>query len=237
MTRNDHETPLSAEAVENQVRQVVADGQNIASEVERISRQALDTGNLEIQRMQSVVASIGRGAREGANEQPEHARQAIGEAFNGMQNALLHSFETAKLATEEQAKRMEAVYENDVKTRLSEFWQMEGAMLDSLAQSARAGTDAGATAINEVVQHAQRSGTQFGEEVQRSISTMAQTLPAALRETALAGLGAARETTARTGEAASGILQGVANTLSQKDSATQQAPSSRTDSPDDQSQT
>ncbi len=218
MSNNEHATPMSAQAVETQVRQAVADGQDIAGEVERISRQALETGNLELQRMKTVVESIGRGARDGANEHPKVARQAIGEAFEGMQNALLHSFETAKLATEEQAKRMEAFYENEAKARWAELWQMEGAMLDSLAQSARLGTDAGATAIHDLVQHGQRAGTRLGQEIQRSMMTMAQSLPAALRETALAGLSAARETTARAAEAASGMLNGVANALHTKDS-------------------
>lgn len=217
MSTKKDESTLSAEQVEEQVRKAVADGEDIAREVERISREAMETGVLELKRMKTVVESIGRGAREGASEQPDEARKAVNEAFEGLQNALLQTFESARLATEEQAKRMESYYEGEVKTRLKELWQMETAMLDSLAQAARAGSDAGATALEDVVRHARRSGTRLGEEVERSMHTLSKSLPEALRETALAGFSAAREATARAAEAASGMLSGVASVLHERD--------------------
>lgn len=216
MTNEQNNSRQTAEQIEEQVRKAVADGENIAREVEQISREALDTGMKEFERMKSVIETIGRGASAGAGEQPDSARKAVGEAFEGLQNALLQSFESARLATEEQARRAEGLYENELKARLKELQQMENAMLDSLAQAARAGSDAGAAALDDLVTHARRSGTRLGAEVEASMKKLSKSLPEALRETALAGLGAAREATARAAEIASGVLSGVAETLHEK---------------------
>ena len=216
-TQQDDKSRVSTEQVEEQVRKAVSEGENIAREVERISRDALKSGMEEFDRMKGVIESIGRGARAGASDQPDEARKAVSETFEGLQNALLHSFESARLAAEEQAARMEDYYEKELKVRLKEMQDMESAMLDSLSKAARSGTDAGAAALEDIVNHARRSGTRLGEEIQRSMHTLSKSLPEALRETALAGVGAAREASARAAEVASGVLSGVANVLHDKD--------------------
>lgn len=217
MTTKQDKSTLSAEQIEEQVRKTVAEGENIAHEVERISRDALQTGLQEFDRMKDVIESIGRGASAGAGEQPDEARKAVSETFEGLQNALLHTFESARLAAEEQSARMESYYENELKQRLKEMRDMETAMLDSLSKAARSGTDVGTAALEDIVNHARRSGTRLGEEIERSMRTLSKSLPEALRETALAGLGAAREASARAAEVASGVLSGVASVLHEKD--------------------
>ncbi len=213
MTVNKDNDFVSAEEIREQVRRAVAEGGNIAGEVERITREALELGRIEFERMQSVVESIGRGASAGASEQPDKARKEVHEAFEGLQKALLHTFETARLAAEEQAARAGDLYENELKIYLQELQQMEKTMLDSLGKAARAGSSAGAAALSDMVKHAQRSGTRLGEEVEKSMRKFAKSLPDALREMILAGMGAAREATAHAAEAASGVLSGVADTL------------------------
>lgn len=216
MSTNQERPTPSAEQVEEEVRKAVAEGEDIAREVERISRESMEAGLQEFSRMKTVIESIGRGVTAGASEQPNEARKAVTESFEGLQNALLHSFENARLTAEEQAAHAQDYYEKELKTRLTEMRELEKAMLDSLAQAARTGTDAGTNALSELVNHARHSGTRLGEEVNQSMRTLSKSLPAALRETALAGLGAASEVTARAADAASGVLSGVADVLRDK---------------------
>lgn len=216
MTSSDQQDGQSAEQIEEQVRQAVSDGENIARDVERISREAMQTGLQEVERMKTVIESIGRGAAAGASEQPDDARKAIGESFEGLQDALLHSFEQAKLAAEEQVNHAQNYYETELKARLTEMRQLETAMLDSLTQAAKTSTASGSQALNDLVAHARNSGTRLGAEVNQSMRTLSKSLPEALRETALAGLGAATEATARAADAASGVLSGVADVLHDK---------------------
>lgn len=213
MTMNQDNVSVSPEEIREQVRQAVNEGNNIAREVERIAGEALEMGRNEFERMRAVIENIGRGASAGASEQADTARKEVNEAFEGLQNALLHALENAKLATEEQAAKAEGFYENELKQRLQEMQQIEKTMLDSLSQAAKAGTDTGAAALNDMVEHARRSGTRLGEEVEKSMRTLSTSLPEALRETVLASMSAAREATARAAEVASGMLSGVADTL------------------------
>ena len=216
MSTSDEQGGKSAEQIEEQVRQAVSDGEDIARDVERISREAMQTGLQEVERMKTVIESIGRGAAAGAGEQPDTARKAISESFEGLQDALLHSFEQAKLAAEEQANHAQNYYETELKARLTEMRQLETAMLDSLTQAAKTSTAAGSQALSDLVSHARNSGTRLGTEVNQSMRTLSKSLPEALRETALAGLGAATEATARAADAASGVLSGVADVLHDK---------------------
>jgi len=203
----------SAEEIREQVRRAVKEGGDIAGEVERLTREALEMGRIEFRQLQSVIESIGRGASAGASEQPDDARKQVSEAFEGLQNALLHAFESARLAFEEQASRAGDLYENELKTQLQQLQRMETTMLDSLGKAARAGTSAGTAALDDMVRHARRSGTRLGEEVEQSLRKLSTSLPAALGEMVLAGMSAAREATARATEVASGVLSGVADTL------------------------
>jgi len=224
MTSNQDKPGLSAEEVEAQVRQAVAEGENISREVERIAREALEVGKVEFERLKSIIESIGRGASKGADSQPDQARKEVAAAVDGLQNALLATFENARLATEEQAARVEGYYENELKARLREMQEMENTMLDSLAQAARAGSDVGAAALDDLVKHARRTGTRLGEEIDSSMRKLAKSLPSALRETVQAGLKAAREVTAGAAEVASGVLSGVAGVLHESDKPASKKP-------------
>ncbi len=215
MSTDRDEPSVSAEQVEGQIRQAVDNGRNIAKEVERITGDALAMGRIELEHMKRVIEGVGRGASAG--EQPNKARAEVAEAFEGLQNAMLDVFERAKLTTQEEASRVEGYYEDELKRRLRELRDMEATMLDSLSQAAKAGSDTGAEVLRDTVRHARRSGTRLGTEVENSMRTLSKSLPEALRETALAGLGAARETGARAAEVASGILGGVADVLRGQD--------------------
>jgi len=214
----NHEHPgLSQEQVEEQVRKAVEDGRDIAREVERITSEALSLGRLEMERMKTVIEGVAKGASEGAGDSPAPGREAVSEALDGLQNAMLQSFESAKLAVEESTSKMSEYSETELKQRLAELRDMEKTLLDTLSATAKSGAHTGTEILEDLVKHARRSGTRLGSEVETSMRSLAKSLPDALRETAVAGFGAARETSARAAEAASGLFKGIAETLRDND--------------------
>lgn len=213
MNTNQDQPSTSPEQVEEQVRKAVADGRDIAEQVERVTTEALSLGRLEMQRIREVIEGVGRGASEGAGETPGSGREAVSEALDGLQNALLQTFESARLAIEEASSRAGAYSEEELGRRLRELRDLETTMLNTLSATAKSGAHAGAGILDDVVQHARRSGTRLGSEVESSMRILAKSLPEALQETALAGIGAARETSARAAESASGLFRGVAKAL------------------------
>lgn len=208
---------ISPEDVQEEVRKAVDDGRNIGHDVERITSDALATGRLEMERMKKVIEGVAKGASEGAEGSPSENRKAVSEAIDGLQSALLQSFESAKLAFEETATRAGDYSEAELKRRLEELRDLEKTMLDTLSETAKSGVHTGTEILDDLVTHARRSGTRLGSEVENSMRTLTKSLPEALRETAVAGLGAARETGARAAEAASGLLKGVAEAMREND--------------------
>jgi len=130
---------------------------------------------------------------------------------------MLQSFESAKLAVEESTSKMSEYSETELKQRLAELRDMEKTLLDTLSATAKSGAHTGTEILEDLVKHARRSGTRLGSEVETSMRSLAKSLPDALRETAVAGFGAARETSARAAEAASGLFKGIAETLRDND--------------------
>ncbi len=217
MSTNQEQPGISPEHVEAEVRQAVEDGRDIAQEVERITGEALSLGRLEMERMKKVIAGVARGASEGAGDSPAPGREAVSEALDGLQNALLQSFENAKLALEESTSKVNEYSETELKQRLAELRDMEKTLLDTLSATAKSGTSTGTEILEDLIKHARRSGTRLGSEVETSMRSLAQSLPEAMRETAEAGFDAARETSARAAEAASGLFRGMADALREHD--------------------
>ena len=213
MSTNQDKPEVTPEDVAEEVRKAVEDGRDIGQEVERITREALSVGRLEMDRMKKVIEGVGRGASEGAGDSTGPGREAVSQALDGLQNALLQSFENARLALEETTSRANQYSEEELKQRLGELRDMETTMLDTLSATAKSGLHTGSEILEDLVRHARRSGTQLGSEVESSMRTLAKSLPEALRETAEAGLGAARETGARAAEAASGLFKGMADAI------------------------
>lgn len=206
----------AAPGVEEQVRSAVEGGGDIAAEVERITREALASGRLDFKRARAVVEAVGRGASAGAEGRSDHARHAVSSALEGLQRTLIRSADDARLAMEEAASNVGSFSQGELERRLEEVRTLESMMLDSLAATAKSSSAAGAAVLDDLVAHAKRSGTRLGDEVEATMRTLAKSLPEALRETALAGIGAARESSARAAEAASGLLSGVAGALRDK---------------------
>jgi len=200
--------------VKEDVREAVAGAEDVQSEVERITTEALSRGHVDTEGLRRIITEVAHGIDAGVAGKPDHARKTASEAVEGLQSALIGAADSARLAAEEAASRLGSSYsEGDVRRSLEDLKQLESLMLDTLSRAAKAGTNTGAAILDDLVEHARRSGTRLGEQVDGSLRSLATALPEALREVALAGLGAARETSARAAQVASGILSGTARAL------------------------
>lgn len=214
---NDSDQKINVEQIESDVREAVEGSDDIRAEVERITRSALTEGRLDTAALKSIIQAVGRGASAGAGGHGERARHALAEALDGLDAAMARHAEGAKLSIEEALGKIEEFSQKDVRQALERLRGLESLMLDTLKEVADAGRVAGTDMLGSLVEHARRGGTALGEEVETTLRTVASRLPQTLQDTALAGLGAARETGARLAETASGFLAGVAEALRERD--------------------
>ena len=201
------------DALEVQVREAVERGEDINAAVERLSRDALAHGRVDAEGIREVIKAVGRGASEGAGAHGEQAREALSAALGGLEQALGQNAEAAKLSIEEAAGKAERFSREDLRRALNDLRNLEGMMLDTLSEVAAAGRSAGADILRGLADHGRAQGTVLGRRVDDSLRALSTHLPTALREMALAGLGAARETGSRLAEAAEGALKGVSDAL------------------------
>jgi len=199
--------------VEERVREAVGSAQDVRAEVERITRDALTRGHVDFERMAAVAQAVGRGATQGASARPQEARRAVSDAVAGLESVFIDTARDLRLAAQEAGGRVGSAWEGEFKRSVEDLQAVESLMLDALERATRAGRDAGADVLDDVVRHARRSGTRLRDEVDAGLRDLASGLPEAMRELVLAGVGVARETGAIAAEAASGVLTGIAGAL------------------------
>lgn len=213
MTSDDPNREPTPDEVADEVRGAFGEGEDTRAEVERITREALSGGRLDFERMRRVVQAVGEGMRAGAAGRSTAGREAVADALEGLQAALGHSAESAKLAIEEASARGGAYSEAELRRALRDLGTLEAMMLDALERAAVAGRDAGAGALADLVEHARRNGTRLGTDVDAAMRALAAGLPEALRESTLASLDLMREAGARAADVAGGVLDGLAQAL------------------------
>lgn len=215
MTARDDEptTASAADDLAGQVQDAIDNGSDIRADVERITRAALTSGHLDLARIRRVVHAVAQGATEAVHARPTIGRQAVGDALEGLHDALRHSAKSARLAIEEAAGRVDSFSEGQLRQALQDLGELESLTLDTLDKSAAAATHAGGQMIADAVRHARRNGSRLGTDVDAALRDIASGLPEAMREASFAGLDAVRETGARAAEATSGVFSGLATAL------------------------
>jgi hypothetical protein len=92
---------------------------------------------------------------------------------------------------------------------------LEGDFLDSLREAARAGRGTVSSILDDLIRHAQASGTAVGRQLEQ-MSGLSGRMAEAGRAQFEAGLRAAMSSTAMTARIASGVLAGIADSLDAK---------------------
>jgi hypothetical protein len=215
-TRKAAGKPRAGRKVPDEVRRAVERGGDIHEAVRTITLKALTRGELDGDSVRKVAGEVMKGVRAAATARGAQAGDATEKAVRGLDEALAHAAQALKLSVEEAAGRAEKFSRKDLAKARGNLESLEKLFLDTLRATSRASRGAFSSILDDLVRHARTSGTAVGRELAQSVSGLSGSVAQAGRAQFEAGVKAALSSGAMMARIASGVLAGIADSLSGK---------------------
>ena len=190
-------------------RRVAESGSDLQARIRDLTLAALTSAHLDLPRMRKVTRSVIEGVGAAVEQRGGDSGEVIRQSLEGVGDALAKAGEASILAIREARGRATEFSEHDLKRALDELASLQGLLLDTLGDVAKAGSATLSTALADFQTHARITGNALGEQLAGNIAALQRLLPPAGREGLKAGAQTAREAAERIGRIASGILAGI----------------------------
>ncbi|MEO8039967.1 MAG: DUF6781 family protein [Betaproteobacteria bacterium] len=208
---------MSEENLQSETAASVAAGGDIRSNVREITLAALRARKFEFARMREVMTQVADGITAGADKHGSDMKQALSQAFAGLDDAFTKSAHATQLALAELATRTRELNDAELRTALAELKKMETDFVATLqAATERTGGKVKAE-MQSLASHALRTGTDTGSVVAKTLGEFSGRVTATAVDSTATGLDAARKISARLAQVASGFLAGMSDVLAGKD--------------------
>jgi len=198
--------------VRDEVRRALEQGRGVQRSVRNITLKALAQGDLDQNAIRKVTTDVVKGVQEAATVQNVLAKDVVAQAIAGVDEALAHAAQALKLSIEEAAGRAGTFSREDLAKARESLEHLEGDFLDVLRETAHAGGSTVSSILQDLIRHAQASGTAVGRQLGQ-VSALSGQMAEAGRALFDAGVRAAVSSTALIARIASGVLTGIADTL------------------------
>src|SRR5512135_1947895 len=109
---------FSDEGIKQAAQAAVADGRDIREQVRDLTLAAIKQRKLEASEVKNVVKALTEGITLGLDKRAQDSRQALGQAFAGLDAALMKSAEAAHLALQQLTARGQDFSQQDLKAAL-----------------------------------------------------------------------------------------------------------------------
>jgi hypothetical protein len=204
-----------AKTIQDEVRRAVELGRGIQEAACNITLKALTRGELDRDAIRKVTGDVVKGVQEAATVQGARAKDVVAQAVAGVDEALAHAAQALKLSIEEAGGRAEKFSREDLAKARESLKNLEGDFLDTLRETARASHSTISSILDDLVRHAQSSGTAVGGQL-RQMSGLSGRMAEVGRAQFEAAVRAAAASTAMMARVASGVLAGIAENLDAK---------------------
>jgi hypothetical protein len=207
---------FSDEGIKQAASAAIEDGRDIRERVRDLTLGALKQRKLEASEVKSIVQALTEGITLGLGKRAQDSKQALGQAFSGLDAALMKSAEATKLALQQLSARGQNFSQQDLKAALDNLKNAEQNFLDTVGEVAKKSTGHIKTELDELLTHARRSGTDTGRQVAATLTEFSQQMQGVAHDSKAAGSGAAHKLSTRFTELTIGILEGITQALRDK---------------------
>lgn len=186
---------------------------DIRNRMRDLTLQALQSRHFDYPGMKQVINAMTAGISLGAQQRTGQAKEVVADALAGIDQALMKSAQAAQLALQELASRSREFSDGELKQAVEQMKRLESDFLAAVNKAAESGSALSRSEFRAFLSHAQRVGTDTGSVVAQTMREFSHRIAAQMLDAQAEGLEAAREVNARFAEAASGFLQGIADSL------------------------
>lgn len=221
-------TPLldPDEVLKQMTAQAVAQGESLRSTVRDLTLRALQSRELSLSQIKSVVKNVTEGVNIGALQGKLDTDKAFGQALAGMDDALLKVVEASRIALEQVTGGRE-FRDSNLKKALNEIERLEDEFLDTVKKAA---AGAGAQVKSQwagVLADKMEVGTATGQQVMSMMEQYGDQVRAAARAQREAGFKAAHALAQNFHALASGVLIGLSEALNAGGRRPSEAPAAK----------
>jgi hypothetical protein len=192
--------------VEDDLRKAAGEAMRAGEDVTRrfrdLTLSALSNRRFDREGIREVVRGITEGMAAAAPARGGTMRNAMGQAFRGMDEALTKSVEAGEEALRKLVATGRSISDNEVKQALAGLKKIEEDFLSTVGQVAETTNERAAPELRELARRAARAGTETGRQ---AASLMA--------DVTFSGIELAGHFSARFAQMASGVLAGMADAL------------------------
>ena len=208
------------QATPEQVREAATEsiraGVDIRARVHDLTMLALKARRFDRHGVREVVGAVTGGLALGAEESRGELRQALSEAFRGLDDALTRSAQAGGAALRQFVATGKDFSDTEFKQTLATMKQLEDDFLSAAAHAADAASEKVRPELRQLIDTARTSGTATGKAVAMTFTELAQRFSVAWLDVTLAGLQVAGEVGTRFAQVTSGILGGIADALADR---------------------
>ena len=193
-------------AEEDSLRKAASDamkaGEDVTRRVRELTLAALRNRSFDREGIREVVRAVTEGMAAAAPASGGSLRQAMGQAFRGMDEALTKSVEAGESAVRQMVATGRGVADNEVKQALAGLKKIEEDFVDTLSKVAASANERARPELRALVERATHAGTATGKQTAKLMA-----------EFAFSGKELAGQFSVRFAQMASGALAGMAEAL------------------------
>lgn len=207
---------LTNEVITQEATATVAEAPDIRSRVRELTLNAIKQRHVEAKQVREIVKALTTGINFGLEKRAQDSKEAMSEAFAGLDEALQKSAEATHLALQQLTDHGRDFSDIDLTIAIENLKQTEKEFLATVSEVAAAASERVKADWQEVVTHATRTGTDTGRQVADTVSAFSKRMADVAVDAKVVGGGAARQLSSRFIQVTSGILAGITDAIKEK---------------------
>jgi hypothetical protein len=200
------------EVLKQMTAQAVAQGESLRSTVRDLTLQALQSRELSLAQIKSVVRSVTEGVNLGAIQGKLDADEVFAQSLAGMDDALLKVVEASRVALHQITGERE-FRDSHLKKALHDLEKLEDEFLATIKKAATGDGSPFKSQWGGVLQEQMSAGTATGQQVMALVEQYGDQVRKAARAQRDAGFRAAHALAQNFAALASGVLIGMAEAM------------------------
>ena len=205
----------SDEVLTGLARESVKQSENLRGVVRELTLNALKGRELTVREIKRVVKAVTEGVNLGAATSKIDADRVLGEAFAGMDEAVLKAVQANHLALQQLSAQGQSLRESHLKKALGELERLEDEFVASVKEAAKKGSKQIRDQWSTLLQQKENAGTQTAAEIERTMEEFGDRMHEAVKQQRRTALKAAEVMAENFTTLASGILIGLTEGLQQ----------------------
>src|SRR2546423_2187268 len=157
------------EVLKGMAREAVKQSENLRTAVRELTLGALRGRELTVREIKRVVKSVTEGVNLGAATSKLDGDKVLGEAFAGMDEAVLKAVQANHIALQQLSAQGQSLRESHLKKALDELERLEDEFLATVKDAAKKGSKQIKDQWASVLQQKQNAGTETAAQIEATM--------------------------------------------------------------------